>query len=167
MPVFEGLLPEPHNKTVMWLMSLLFSLAEWHTLAKLWLHTATLLEWLDEMTHKLGTQLHYFKKYTCDMFSTHELPTETAAHGHWASQKQAKSTASSGSTSKATSQPIAPGTKTLNLITYKLHTLGDYVRTIKWFGTTDSYSTQPVCTNSYGILCFMMTMSAGIVGTWA
>jgi hypothetical protein len=33
----------------------------------------------------------------------------------------------------------------LNLFTYKLHALGDYVRTIRAFGTTDSYSTQTVC----------------------
>ncbi|KAF8523843.1 hypothetical protein JB92DRAFT_2589963, partial [Gautieria morchelliformis] len=32
--------------------------------------------------------------------------------------------------------------KTLNLLTYKFHTLGDYVSTIRWFGTTDSYSRQ-------------------------
>lgn len=35
--------------------------------------------------------------------------------------------------------------KILNLCTYKLHALGDYVRTIRLFGTTDSYSTQIVC----------------------
>lgn len=35
--------------------------------------------------------------------------------------------------------------KLLNLFTYKLHALGDYVRTIRLFGTTDSYSTQIVC----------------------
>jgi hypothetical protein len=35
--------------------------------------------------------------------------------------------------------------KTLNLNTYKFHALGDYVNTIRKFGTTDSYSTEPVC----------------------
>jgi hypothetical protein len=34
--------------------------------------------------------------------------------------------------------------KLLNLNTYTYHALGDYVRTIRTFGTTDSYSTQPV-----------------------
>jgi hypothetical protein len=34
--------------------------------------------------------------------------------------------------------------KILNLFTYKLHALGDYVQTIRLFGTTDSYSTQTV-----------------------
>ena len=34
--------------------------------------------------------------------------------------------------------------KVLNLLTVKLHFLGDYVRHIRLFGTTDSYSTQLV-----------------------
>jgi hypothetical protein len=34
--------------------------------------------------------------------------------------------------------------KILNICTYKLHALGDYVRTIRLFGTTDLYSTQIV-----------------------
>lgn len=37
-----------------------------------------------------------------------------------------------------------PKVKVLNLFTYKLHALGDYVRCIRLFGTTDSYSTQIV-----------------------
>lgn len=35
--------------------------------------------------------------------------------------------------------------KMFNLSTVKLHFLGDYVRSIRLFGTTDSYSTQIVC----------------------
>jgi hypothetical protein len=34
--------------------------------------------------------------------------------------------------------------KKFNISTYKFHALGDYVRTIRMFGTTDSYSTQTV-----------------------
>jgi hypothetical protein len=34
--------------------------------------------------------------------------------------------------------------KKLNMSTYKFHALPDYVRTIRLFGTTDSYSTQTV-----------------------
>jgi hypothetical protein len=34
--------------------------------------------------------------------------------------------------------------KTLNLNTYKIHALGDYVSAIKTYGTTDSYSTETV-----------------------
>jgi len=34
--------------------------------------------------------------------------------------------------------------KTLNLNTYKIHSLGDYTNTIRRYGTTDSYSTELV-----------------------
>ena len=37
-----------------------------------------------------------------------------------------------------------PKCRLFNLLTYKLHALGDYVRTIRFFGITDSYSTQIV-----------------------
>ena len=48
----------------------------------------------------------------------------------------------------------SPKKKTLNLNTYKFHALGDYVATIRLFGTTDSYSTLlvsfiPHCTTLY------------------
>ena len=48
---------------------------------------------------------------------------------------------------KKDSQWSSPGPKNkfLNLVTYKMHALGDYVQTIWLFGTTDSYSTQIVC----------------------
>lgn len=46
--------------------------------------------------------------------------------------------------SGAAPPPVTPKQKLFNLLTYKLHSLGDYVRAIRWFGTTDSYSTQPV-----------------------
>ena len=46
--------------------------------------------------------------------------------------------------------PSEPGvitarrTKTFNLDTYKYHSLGDYAEHIRQYGTTDSYSTEPV-----------------------
>lgn len=42
------------------------------------------------------------------------------------------------------SQTTGRRRKTLNLNTYKMHSLGDYVETIRRNGTTDSYSTEPV-----------------------
>jgi hypothetical protein len=43
------------------------------------------------------------------------------------------------------SGPSPRDKKGLNLLTVKLHFMGDYVRHIRLFGTTDSYSTQLVC----------------------
>jgi hypothetical protein len=39
-----------------------------------------------------------------------------------------------------------PRIKKFNLGTYKFHAMGDYARTIKFFGTTDSFTTQMVGT---------------------
>jgi hypothetical protein len=61
---------------------------------------------------------------------------------------------------------MAPNTnarkqKKLNLRTYKHHALGDYVDTIRRFGTTDSYSTQPV--RFYPMICMLcLTVVVGI-----
>lgn len=38
----------------------------------------------------------------------------------------------------------APRFKTFSNLTYKGHSFGDYVETIRRYGTTDSYSTEPV-----------------------
>jgi len=47
-------------------------------------------------------------------------------------------------TPQTTSSPPQPKVKRFNLLTYKIHSLGDYVSMIRKFGTTDSYSTQIV-----------------------
>lgn len=39
--------------------------------------------------------------------------------------------------------------KTLNLNTYKAHSHGDYAATIRRYGTTDSYTTEPVRNNMW------------------
>ena len=47
--------------------------------------------------------------------------------------------------------------KGFNLNTYKLHSLGDYVETIRRYGTTDSYSTQLVSWKfSNHVGCFLI-----------
>lgn len=128
----------PHNEAV---LDLLFTLAEWHTLAKLRLHTDTTVMSLRQSTKDLGRQLRRFKNYTCSFFDTKELPKEEAARG----RRQAKKAVAGGTTQP---QPMKTSVKTkvFSLLTYKLHALGDYVSTILFYGSTDSYSTQPVRT---------------------
>ena len=111
------------------------------------LHTDSTLAWLDESTKAFGKQIRRFQSHTCSFFDTRELPQEEAARSR--RQKKKK-----GSKNLRNPSPLAPlstatpsaGTKkkVFNLILIKLHALGDYVKTIKTFGTTDSYSTQPV-----------------------
>lgn len=154
IPAFDGLLPEPHNSIV---MTLLFRLTEWHALAKLRLHTDSTLTRLDLVTTLLGQDLRQFSRVTCASFSTMELPKEAAARGRHQALQSAKALVplsdptndellASSTSTLPTPKPVAKaGTrKHFNLWTYKFHSLGDYVRTIHRYGTTDSYSSQTV-----------------------
>ena len=62
--MFEGLLPEPHNTVV---TKLLFCLAEWHALARLWFHTESTIFYLRSATTILGKQLHQFRYATKEL----------------------------------------------------------------------------------------------------
>ncbi|KAF8121257.1 hypothetical protein EV363DRAFT_1568842 [Boletus edulis] len=134
MPVFDGLLPEPHNSYV---QDLLFDLATWHAYAKLRLHTTDTLNFFDNAVTSLGVTACRFLNKTCEAYYMQELPQETAVR----SRRVAALVAKNG-------VPVPSGTgeakqKRLNLQTYKYHALADYPNTIQLQGTTDSYSTQP------------------------
>ena len=76
IPVFQGLLPEPHNTKI---LRLLFTFAHWHGLAKLRMHTDATLQILDVATTDLGKQLRAFQRDTCAGFETLELKREAEA----------------------------------------------------------------------------------------
>ncbi|KAG2059465.1 hypothetical protein BDR06DRAFT_979974 [Suillus hirtellus] len=138
IPVFDALLPEPHNTNV---LTLLCTCAHWHALTKLCMHTNEILNLLNTATVMLGKQLRHFQRHTCVAFNTKELKREAEHCQHQQLQNlvQDGTGEASTSTSQTTQQP-----KTFNLQTYKLHALGDYSTSIHNFGTTDSYSTKPV-----------------------
>ncbi|KAF8233955.1 hypothetical protein L208DRAFT_1264075, partial [Tricholoma matsutake] len=132
LPVFEPLLPTPHNKII---MDLLFTLCTWHAFAKLHLHTESTLQFLEESTKALGQALRYFGKKTCSAFRTQELLV--------LGRRQAVAVAKGKSQGKGKKRE-GPLPKIFNMCTYKLHALGDYVASIRLFGTTDNYSTQVI-----------------------
>ena len=145
-PVFQGLLPEPHNKTV---LKLLFVLASWHAYAKLRIHTDTTLGFLKEATVSLGRVVRRFRRTTCEAYETKELPKETAARGRRKAAMTAKKSEQSGSKPAATENPateksVAARKKQLNINTIKFHSLAKVAENIERFGTTDSYNTQIV-----------------------
>jgi hypothetical protein len=140
-------------------MSLLFRLAEWHALAKLRMHTESTLTQMEKVTTIIGHQLRDFCNITCKAFETTELPKEAEGRARKETRRRARRAPKSASqASHAPTEPPVPAeeplhaaaapkktkVKTLNLLVYKLHALGDYARTIRLFGTTDSYSTQIV-----------------------
>jgi hypothetical protein len=97
------------------------------------MHTDVTLTILDGETTSIGSQLRRFQSETCSAYQGRELTREARA--------RARRDCKKGS-SAAHAQERRP--KTLNLQTYKVHSIGDYVETIKQYGTTDSYSTQIV-----------------------
>lgn len=159
IPVFEGLLPEPHNSAI---LRLLFVCAHWHGLAKLRMHTDLTLDIMDDVTTEMGVEFRAFSTMTCSAFSTQELPRETAARRQRALKKrqgknpsadpvQGPSTAPSAQPAE---KPDTPRLKRFNLQTYKYHSLGDTANTIRRYGTSDSFSTEPVSVPCHiNVLC--------------
>ena len=134
LPVFENLLPEPHNSQI---QQLLFLLCHWHALAKLRMHTDSTLDVMERLTVCLAQQMRKFASETCPAFVTKELRREADSRRRREAQ---------GGSAKTTHSPASDvrRLKTLNLQTYKMHALGDYHNQIRMFGTTDSFSTQTV-----------------------
>jgi hypothetical protein len=161
IPVFDGLLPEPHNCVV---LDLLFVMAHWHGLAKLRMHHELTLEVMESVTVSLGKLLRLFSSSTCLAFETKELRREADARVRRESKKAAASHRQTGSSQVESADPTVPlaseeyqsagqpppaeaagrRPKSFNLSTYKVHSLGDYVKTIRQYGTADSYSTELV-----------------------
>jgi hypothetical protein len=119
------------------------------------MHTDSSLELLSQVTIALGTSIREFQEKTCPAFLTHELERERAARVR-RQEKTKKTTAETSSNPKkgrkatveTNSNPQKSNSgrqpKEFSLKTSKYHALGDYCNTIRRFGTTDSYSTQPV-----------------------
>lgn len=135
MPVFESLLPDDNSI----ILDLLFELSTWHAFGKLRMHTETTLHHFDNCTTRLGRALRKFCSVTCSKFDTRDLPRETAARTRRRGTKAAKGKGKADVTPQAASKR-----RKFNMLTYKLHALGDYVKSIWLYGTTDNYSTQVV-----------------------
>ena len=155
IPCFEGLLPSPHNETI---LDLLYILAYWHSLAKVHMHTDSSLQEFRQLTTILGEHLRYFADETCQHFQTFETDKEYQARSRAAARRLAKSTESPlqplpGHSVEPVPPPLqtsAPVTKagkrpkTFNISTPKAHFYPDYPDQIELHGTTDSLSTKLV-----------------------
>ena len=138
-------------------MALLFTCAYWHALAKLRMHTDETLALLDTVTKLFGKRLRHFQQTTCSAFDTRELKQEVDRRHRRGLRNSATNSIPAASTSQATRRQ-----KVFNLQTYKLHALGDYVTSIRKYGTTDSYSTESVSTCTQNILLtYRLTGRAG------
>lgn len=117
-------------------MTVLYRCAEWHALAKLRMHTEASLSLLNNASRQLSLTLWKFRDEITHAYHTFEFLRECVAR-----QRRRRAEDASRSASGQSSRPKPKG---LNLKTYKFHAIGDYIRTIMQFGTTDSYTTQIV-----------------------
>jgi hypothetical protein len=164
IPVFDGLF-ETYNNTL--IMDLLFELTMWHALAKLRLHTESTVRALETSTTRLGVALRKFQSTICAEFVTRDLPSEEAARGR---RKAAKVKLKPPKPSKGKETEDPKGTKkkkstlrVFNFSCYKPHSLGDYARTIRLFGSSDGYSTQTVCILQ---ICAALFTDSQCRGSW-
>ncbi|KAG2155200.1 uncharacterized protein EDB93DRAFT_1247691 [Suillus bovinus] len=139
IPVFDGLLPVPHNKV---LMNLLFTMSHWHGLAKLRMHSDITLKILDQQTTHLGEQFRHFKEKAKDAAKCNGNDLGRANEDNGKGKGKGK-----GKVIEQLQYLPAPKQprrkKSFNIQTYKFYVLGDYVSSIRHFGTTNSYSTEP------------------------
>lgn len=129
-------------------------MAHWHGLAKLRMHSDLTLEIMDQVTSALGQQFCHFKATVCAGYVTHELRQEVERRAQRLAKqatkqktahkgKQRVGVAAQGKSNDTLDQGVKR-CKVFNFQTYKFHALGDYVSTIRRYGTSDSYSTEPV-----------------------
>jgi hypothetical protein len=142
------------------------------------MHTDLTVKLVETVTTSFGDKLRAFTKNTCPAFNTYELNREFDARKRRDARGSARVCADppapgiSAPENPATNpQPIAIGVdqavnttnshpggnkrrqKSFSLNTYKVHALGDYAATIRRYGTTDSYSTEPVRNICYHFSC--------------
>jgi hypothetical protein len=115
-------------------------------LASLRLHTESTVRALEDSTTQLGQILWQFQATTCTAYNTYELLSEEAARGCQTAATGAKKHQDGPSKSvdnpaKAKKRRVQ---KVFNLLTYKVHALGDYAQAIRFFGTTDGFTMRVV-----------------------
>lgn len=89
IPAFEGLFPGDHDGRV---QDLLYSMAYWHSFAKLRMHTDLSLDILESWTSTLGEDARAFVSLTCAEFKTRELEKEYEARKRAEGRRKSKST---------------------------------------------------------------------------
>lgn len=134
LPVFEGLLPSPHDKIV---QNLIYLVSTVHMLAKLHLHTDATVSSLHEFTKQFGEALRKFKNVTCAAHETKELPNN---YEKWLCREGRLY--AQGQTPKLPSRTAME--HVFNINTYKIHVLANYAHHIMKYGMTDQYSTSIV-----------------------
>ena len=139
IPAFYGLLPEPHNTEI---CKLIVAALEFHTLAKLRLHTEHTIADLEQAIVTYGRLVRRFAARTCPAFNTKDTPKEAEAKA----RRKAKKAANSGDSSAGTStRALKDNSRTFSLSRFKFGAIGGYPATIRSIGASENSSTLRVC----------------------
>ena len=130
LPLFEGLLPDEHNKKV---LNMLYLLASAYTSSKLHMHTDKTVTENKNLISLLGESIRQFTKYTCAAHRKEILPSE--ARRLRRNRREVDGT---------TIFRKAVMKYSFNMNTPKMHSLGDYPYHIIEFGSLNSYTTEVV-----------------------
>lgn len=133
------------------------------------MHTDFTLSIFEEVTTALGNQLRLFSA-ACTQYATSELPREERARKRREIKKSTLSVAGppggtqpscGANASLRLDAQTAPGRrkKQYNMHTYKHHALGDYVDMIRMYGTCDSYNTELVRMEVFGMCSVLLCTS--------
>jgi hypothetical protein len=125
------------------------------------MHTDETLKILDQTTISIGTEFRAFANKICPSFDTRELKREAAARR----RRQAKG-AESSRTTRSTEKHLKeqreepPQRRIFSLRSYKYHSIGDVSNTIREYGTSDSFSTEPVrIGDAFTSICYSYSFS--------
>ena len=143
------------------IMKLLYWAAEWHSFAKLRLHTNTTIKHLDMLTKEFGLLIRQFHDHSCSKFETMELPHEVAAY-----KQQDQCIQNRAPNLRPSSALASQIIKRLNLSTPKFHFLRDYVSIIWMFGYTDSFLKCSKLLHSYQAHQLLLRLATTLIVQW-
>ncbi len=108
------------------------------------MHTDQTLEVFEDTTVCIGAKFRAFVNKTCTSFDTRELARETDARKRREQKKAQSQPQTNQSAGASVTGKNQAKRKTFSLRRYTYHAFGDYANTIRQFGTSDSFSTEPV-----------------------
>ncbi len=139
IPAFEGLVDNKSNNEI---LDLLYDLVVWHAFAKMCMHTEFSLWLFKSHMQTLGKTLCQFKNNTCKAYQMTELLKEEAVCICCNIAVIVKEKNLKLSTIPSEKAKTEPKITNFNLVTYKLHSLGDVSWYICFIDTTDNYTSQ-------------------------
>ena len=136
--MFLGILPEPFNSAI---ATLLYRVCTCHALAKLRMHTDASVDHLQRSIAAFASELRKAEKCLRNIQQVGTRKSKTSYRIGQSNIKGKRKHNSSHATVTGPDKTLTNPPPSLNRNTVKLHSIGDYPRSILRYGSVDSYST--------------------------